>query len=184
MVSCAGTSSFAWAWSPSRSRRSEIGRRTLRASPKRTWIGSRADSVVRKFSLSRLEFSTRFEITSGQATSEKLHNALERALLVCPGGEIRLEDLPRSVAHPGIDRTGPSCAELLVSAESWDELMEGPLVTARAEIADRFERKYLEHVLRKTHGRLRDAAKHAHVDERTLYARMKRHGLSKEQFRL
>jgi DNA-binding NtrC family response regulator len=66
----------------------------------------------------------------------------------------------------------------------WGELLDEPLVAARAEIADRFERTYLERLLRKTNGRLRDVAKFAHVDERTLYARMKRHGLSKEQFRL
>jgi DNA-binding NtrC family response regulator len=46
-----------------------------------------------------------------------------------------------------------------------------------------FERDYLQRVLRLCRGRVGDAARRSGVNERTLYAMMRRHGLRKEDFR-
>ncbi len=45
------------------------------------------------------------------------------------------------------------------------------------------ERRYVTEILRATRGRIGETAKRAGLNERALYALMKRHGLKKEDFK-
>ncbi|MDA1267100.1 MAG: hypothetical protein O2816_18630 [Planctomycetota bacterium] len=54
---------------------------------------------------------------------------------------------------------------------------------ARDETVDAFERRYIQALLKRTHGRVRDAARIAGLNPRSLYEKMKKHGIQKEFFR-
>ena len=76
-------------------------------------------------------------------------------------------------------RRAPTTGE----ASRWDALLEKPYSRAREELLLAFERDYLERVLDTTNGRVGESARLAGLNERTLYAMMKRHGLRKERFK-
>ena len=112
----------------------------------------------------------------------ELMNVIERAVLLCHGTEIGLSDLrsgdswtyPERVAS----RETPSPVE-----ENGDALAEQPFRDARAEVLRSFERRYLTRLLEASKGRVGVAATRAGLNERSLYAMMKRHGLRKEDFK-
>jgi DNA-binding NtrC family response regulator len=112
----------------------------------------------------------------------ELINVVERAVLLARGDIIHVTDLRSSdgfrARKDGIDPSG--------SADATDESaarFEAPLQVAREELLKDFERRYLEHHLAQTRGRVGVTAKRAGVNERTLYALMKRHGLRKKDYR-
>ena len=109
----------------------------------------------------------------------ELTNVIERAALVCRDQVIRRGDLPRALreespaggsAHGGLDRLPDD-----VQALGWKE--------AREEILRRTERAYLDAVLTEVRGVVGDAAARAGLAPRSLYDKMKRHGLRKEDYR-
>jgi DNA-binding NtrC family response regulator len=115
----------------------------------------------------------------------ELMNAVERAVLLCPGEEIGLEDLPESIAgavvpraaEPLVDEAAGRVDEL---APSWFELS---LREAKRAWVASFERRYLEHLLRETGGRIGETARRAGIEPRSLHTKMKAHGLRKEDYR-
>jgi DNA-binding NtrC family response regulator len=98
----------------------------------------------------------------------ELMNVIERAVLLAPGSEIGVNDLrlgerdESSVAEPNLDR---------------------PFAEARDEMLVAFEKRYLLRALARSRGRIGDTAERAGLNERTLYAMMRRHGLRKEDFK-
>jgi DNA-binding NtrC family response regulator len=58
-----------------------------------------------------------------------------------------------------------------------------PFAEARRQAAAAFERVYLERLLQETQGRIGETAVKAGIDPRSLYAKMRRLGLRKEDFR-
>ncbi len=113
----------------------------------------------------------------------ELVNAIERAVLIVGGEEVRLSDLPDRVAS-GQPRVAGSGAGLRWSSGTLpSELLEKPLVDARREVTTAFERSYLTNLLRSTEGRIGETAERAGINERSLYALMRKHGLQKEDFR-
>jgi DNA-binding NtrC family response regulator len=92
----------------------------------------------------------------------ELENAVERAMLMSRGGSIRVPDLPPSVGKPaaGDKEHVPS---------------ESPLREARR----RFERQYLEDVLRRAGGRVTEAAKMAGINRQHFHEKMKRYGIAR-----
>lgn len=104
----------------------------------------------------------------------ELINVLERAALLCAGSEITPDDLPASVT---------SGAAAGAAGAEWEDLLDLPLGDARDELVERFEREYLERLLREANGSVGEAARRAGIDERTLYGKMRRYGLRKESFR-
>jgi DNA-binding NtrC family response regulator len=113
----------------------------------------------------------------------ELINVIERAVLLCPGHEIRVADLPPSIAGRGRgDRGRRPDGEAAWGTVS-ESLLHRPLASARAELVAEFERHYLARLLEATRGRLRETARRARVNERTLYDLMRRHGLRKESYR-
>ena len=116
-------------------------------------------------------------------------NVIERAVLLCNGEEIRLDDLPNSVAAPYSLRATqePSLHEMapdrpLGNLEA-EGLLEMPLATARAHVLASFERWYLVGILQRTNGRVGDAARSIGIDPRSLYDKLKRHGIDKKEFK-
>ena len=64
-----------------------------------------------------------------------------------------------------------------------DQWLELPFAEAKKRSIERFERRYLTHLLERTRGRIGESAGIAGIAERTLYEKMRRLGLDKEQFR-
>ena len=58
-----------------------------------------------------------------------------------------------------------------------------PLKQVRARVIEQVERAYLTALLKRTGGRVGDAARQAGIDPRSLHAKMRRYGLRKEQFK-
>ena len=112
----------------------------------------------------------------------ELINVIERAVLLCGGAEIVPEDLPlelRVRAPEGEDaRTGALELPELLPATDWKPWRE-----ARQEILDRFEHTYLTEALRRSGGRIGEAAQRAGISSRLLHRKMRDLGLKKEDFK-
>ncbi len=103
----------------------------------------------------------------------ELVNVLERAVLLADGGALSLADLPDAVVRAAPDAT----------AGVPPELFEQPLDAALAKVTQDFERAYLERLLRACGGRVGRTAVRAGISPRSLWDRMRRHGLSRGDFR-
>ncbi|MFH1144193.1 MAG: sigma-54 dependent transcriptional regulator [Candidatus Eisenbacteria bacterium] len=116
----------------------------------------------------------------------ELINVIERAVLICSGHEIGLEDLPRAITGRILaGQDGPLASKaslaLLLNADPSERLLT--LKDARREMLSVFEKAYLARLLGQTGGRVGDTARLAGINERSLYDLMRRHGLRKEDFR-
>ena len=110
----------------------------------------------------------------------ELVNVVERAVLLCTGDRITLAQLPPEVRGEAAAPADGGDGDGLPLPEDWDER---PLAEVRAAVLTRFERAYLERLLARTRGRVGETAKLAGIAPRSLYEKMKRHGLRKEDFR-
>jgi DNA-binding NtrC family response regulator len=107
----------------------------------------------------------------------ELRNALERALILGDGERLRAEDFQDSAPAP---------LEASTSAISMTEIspdLSEELEPARQRVIDDFERRYLAAMLREEKGRIGPTARRAGIAPRSLYAKMRRLGLAKEDFR-
>jgi DNA-binding NtrC family response regulator len=106
----------------------------------------------------------------------ELINVIERSVLLCEGDEIDLPDLPDLFGGSGRkgDGLGDGALESLYAMD---------LPAARREMVARFERRYLERLLRAHQGRVGKTAASAGISERTLYVRMRELGLDKSDYR-
>jgi DNA-binding NtrC family response regulator len=95
----------------------------------------------------------------------ELRNALEHAIILCGGGEIVADDLPRSMRKGKI----PDSTRASARAMTLDELRESALAPA--------ERKYLAELLEACGGNVRKAARRARVNPVTLYRLMEKRGV-------
>lgn len=113
----------------------------------------------------------------------ELANVIERALLLSSNEELLPEDLPLGAAGPGSLESlagGTRGGELgRLGPVAWDR----SLAEARQEVVHAFEREYLRRLLTATGGRIGETARRAGIQPRSLYEKMKRHGLRKEEFR-
>jgi two-component system response regulator GlrR len=113
----------------------------------------------------------------------ELVNAVERAVLIASGEELKLADVPERIAraHAHFPRSG---AHLHWSFETLPtELLEKPLIEAKRQITAAFETRYLTDLLRSTNGGIGETARRARINERSLYDLMRKHALKKEDFR-
>ncbi|MFO7897747.1 MAG: sigma-54 dependent transcriptional regulator [Planctomycetota bacterium] len=111
----------------------------------------------------------------------ELINIVERAMLLCEDDTIALNDLPHAIR-----RLGPSVVEADdlpgVAALPADWLTR-PIEHGRQQVIAGFERAYLQTVLREEEGRVGRTAKRAGIQPRSLYDKMKKYGLRKEDFK-
>ncbi|MGE0191164.1 MAG: sigma-54 interaction domain-containing protein [Planctomycetota bacterium] len=110
----------------------------------------------------------------------ELLNVVERAVLLARSSAIRLRELPPSMSHDG-DRTSSRAP---VPEGAWSEEWLGlPLAEARRTLVRHFERAYLHRLLGRTKGRIGETASRAGIVPRSLYTKMRAHGLRKEDYR-
>jgi DNA-binding NtrC family response regulator len=110
----------------------------------------------------------------------ELMNVIERAVLLSSGSEIGLADLRGAEGWAGF-REPP--AELQ-GPPAGNNLLDRPYAEARQALLAGFERRYLTRLLGGSGGRIGEAARLAGLNERSLYALLRRHGLRKEDFKL
>lgn len=113
----------------------------------------------------------------------ELINDVERAVLLCKGDQIRLDDLPRTVVP------GPCHAGNTPSSSALDVLFDGdwqsrPCKDVRNAVVSSCEQAYFVDQLRKTNGNVEETAGRSGINPRSLYDLMKRHGLKKEDFKI
>ena len=109
----------------------------------------------------------------------ELINVIERAVLLSPGPEIGLGDLPRAISSTA-STADVSTVPRPTDAPAW---RGKGLSEARREVVGAFERAYLTDLLQATGGRIGESARRAGLSERALYDLMRRHGLRKEDFK-
>jgi two-component system response regulator AtoC len=125
------------------------------------------------------EAQSALESHSWPGNVRELVNVIERAVLLCAGHEVGVDDLPPSIVGDARPRV-PGLSAALPAGDDW---LDRPLKDVREAAMAEVERAYLSALLRVHHGRIGTSARHAGLNERSLYALMKRHGLRKESFK-
>jgi DNA-binding NtrC family response regulator len=114
----------------------------------------------------------------------ELINVLERAVLLCEGGEIAPKDFPDDIRAGAQGRpagtAAPGGTAAAAQAEAW---LDRPLREGREAAAAEFEKAYIVGLLRRTQGKIAETAERAGIEPRSLFTKMKRHGLRKEDFK-
>lgn len=118
----------------------------------------------------------------------ELVNVIERAVLLCRDEEIALEDLPDSVAAytttPVPDALDDVSLHVAPGAVALaPPLLAHPWRAVREAIVREGERAYLEALLRENRGRIGVTATRAGISPRSLFEKMRKHGLRKEDYR-
>jgi DNA-binding NtrC family response regulator len=106
----------------------------------------------------------------------QLLNVIERAVLLCRGDTITAADLALSETATDPARAEPGQPSI---PAAWYDL---PFADAKLRVVEGFERSYLERLLRETGGVIGESARRAGISERTLYEKMKRLDLQKEDY--
>ena len=116
----------------------------------------------------------------------ELMNVLERAMLLTRDQEISLEDLPATISglvpesEPEFPTPQAVSDEHLSVPQEW---LKQPLRDAREKLLGEFERAYLVGLLEETHGKIGVTACRAGIQPRSLFEKMRRLGLRKEDYR-
>ncbi|MBK8179100.1 MAG: sigma-54-dependent Fis family transcriptional regulator [Planctomycetes bacterium] len=114
----------------------------------------------------------------------ELVNLVERAMLLCNGEEITLADLPEGLRTPVAGETSPIAAPGatfgLGDPSSWTR---EPLVEVRRRAVEAIERAYLAELLAQNRGRIGRTAAQAGIQPRSLFEKLRRYHLRKEDFR-
>jgi DNA-binding NtrC family response regulator len=113
----------------------------------------------------------------------ELINVIERALLLCREEVVGLEDLPAAIAGAASAEAGRGPFAPQGPAELPPGWVERPWAEVRADALARLEKAYLGAVLASVDGRVGQAAERAGMAPRSLYEKMKKHGLRKEDYR-
>jgi DNA-binding NtrC family response regulator len=106
-------------------------------------------------------------------------NVIERSMLLCKTEEISLQDLPT------IFQAGESLPKIPLPGESdLGRSWQGKtLPEVRDEIFAQVEAMYLKMVLKETGGRINRAAAIAGINAKSLFNKMKKHGIRKEDYK-
>ena len=116
----------------------------------------------------------------------ELMNVIERAMLLTSDGEVSLRDLPATISGlvPDVEPEFPTPRDVeeerLSVPQEW---LKQPLRDAREKLLTEFERAYLVGLLEETGGKIGETAKRAGIQPRSLFEKMKRLGLRKEDYR-
>lgn len=112
----------------------------------------------------------------------ELINVVERAMLLASGKYIELEDLPEDITH--ISSFDESVTVInLEQVMLPDDDFARPWKTVKKEYMDKLEKAYLSGILAKNMGIVAASAKQAGMTTRSLFEKMKYHGLDKKEFK-
>ena len=111
----------------------------------------------------------------------QLVNAVEHAIVICRTNRIEVSDLPESIRD--VQQPGPATIHGPRQADSVERRLDLPLREARGDVVREFEREYLAAQLARAKGRIGRTAELCGITPRSLYDKLKLHGLSKERFR-
>ena len=115
----------------------------------------------------------------------ELINIVERAMLLSDGPELTLRDLPDELSEGSL--VAPPREGEATSGSIWarlaEERLDQPLAALREQAIEELERAYLAALLRKNAGRVGQTAEQAGLQPRSLFEKMKRYGLRKEDFK-
>jgi DNA-binding NtrC family response regulator len=111
----------------------------------------------------------------------ELINVMERAVLLSRGATLHADDLPEALV-PGRMRAMTASSDGLVP-EDVSTWLDRPLRELRLELTAELERRYLVAQLGRHGGRIADTARASGIEPRSLYDKMRRHGLRKEDFK-
>jgi DNA-binding NtrC family response regulator len=115
----------------------------------------------------------------------ELINVVERAILLCKGSSIEVDDLPHTV-RLSVD---PASLPAVIDAQEIKEAVfpqswfEQPLREAREHLVIQFEKAYLSSLLKESSGRIDETARRAGITTRALFDKMQRYGLKKEDYK-
>lgn len=109
----------------------------------------------------------------------ELMNVIERAILLCKTDTIGIVELPH-VFQADASVLNGAPPGFRIDKTAW---ADKTLPEVQKEIMDQVEKLYLEQVLKKTRGRMDQAARIAGIHPRGLFSKMKRLGLRKEDFK-
>lgn len=115
----------------------------------------------------------------------ELINVVERAMLLSNREEITVHDLPESIANAGgvsLHAFSDSPVTALLPADD-ETLLEQPWRKVRRAVVERVEREYLQRLLQSNRGHIGLTAKRAGMQPRSLFDKMKKYGLRKEDFK-
>jgi two-component system, NtrC family, response regulator AtoC len=144
-----------------------------------TWLRPRVGRDVTGIAPEAMDALVRY---AWPGNVRELINVIERAMLLCDGDEIRLADLPDTIRAPH-ESAAAADGPVEPTGAAAGDLFDKPLEAARRHVIERFERAYLAHHLRQCAGRVSDTAKRIGIEPRSLFDKMKRYGLRKEDFR-
>ncbi len=118
----------------------------------------------------------------------ELVNVLERATLLCSGDTVTLADLPSTIVAtlaPGPEASLPSTTSERPRADGElpDDWLDRPWKEVRGMLLVAGERRYLDGLLTRHGGKVGVTAAHAGLSPRSLFEKMRRHGLRKEDYR-
>ena len=115
----------------------------------------------------------------------ELITVVERAVLLATGSEIILVDLPETIqscapGHVSPERRGVLGLGFARDGRRWTD---SPWRTIRQEVLEDAEYRYLSELLGLCSGRVGEVASRAGMAPRSLFEKMRRYGLRKEDFR-
>ena len=114
----------------------------------------------------------------------ELVNIIERAMLLANGDAITLADLPDSLRSPAVSDAGSlPPAGVLPGLRSSTDWTRESLEDVRRRALESVERAYLSALLTETGGRIGATAARAGIQPRSLFEKMRRYGLRKEDYR-
>ena len=105
-------------------------------------------------------------------------------MLLCPGQTITVAELPVTVSDNAA--AAMTTTALVQAAELSEQLPAGwlgkPWREVRQVVVDQVERAYLAGLLQETRGRIAETARRAGMQPRSLFEKMRRHKLRKEDY--
>ena len=115
----------------------------------------------------------------------ELINVIERAMLLCSDNTITTNDLPLAISQHGAPEpvVAPMLAQQQAAPDIPDAWLDRPLREVRRRVIDRVEHAYLDGLLKRTRGRVGETADLAGIQPRSLYEKMRRLGLRKEDYK-
>lgn len=106
-------------------------------------------------------------------------------MLLCREREILPEDLPQAMGRQNLSAGAYKRPAPFFDAagDIPNEWLEKPFREVRKDVIAKLEHRYLQAQLQRVGGRIGETARISGIEPRSLYEKMKRHGLRKEDFR-